>query len=94
MIFLNYIQTNKNLQESVRQNSLFMFFPAISSLPLPHDYEYERKGVCNIFMSNEPLRGKRMVKVTEGKTKIDWRLFMEDIADAFQIVALSGLIIA
>jgi hypothetical protein len=30
-----------------------------------HDYEYERKGVCNIFMSNEPLRGKRMVKITE-----------------------------
>jgi hypothetical protein len=31
-------------------------------------------------MSNEPLRGKRMVKITERKTKIDWALFMEDIS--------------
>jgi transposase len=45
-----------------------------------HDYEYERKGVCNIFMSNEPLRGKRMVKITERKTRIDWASFVEDIA--------------
>jgi hypothetical protein len=29
------------------------------------DYEYERCGVANIFMVNEPLRGKRYVKVTE-----------------------------
>ena len=37
------------------------------------DYEYKRNGVCNIFMANEPLSGKRMVKVTERKTKKDWR---------------------
>lgn len=24
------------------------------------DYEYERKGVCNVFMACEPLAGKRM----------------------------------
>jgi hypothetical protein len=48
-----------------------------------HDYEYERKGVCNIFMSNEPLRGKRMVKITERKTKIDWAFFMEEIAEQY-----------
>ena len=23
-----------------------------------HDYEYVRNGVCNIFISNEPLKGK------------------------------------
>ncbi len=28
------------------------------------DYEYERCGVANIFMANEPLSGKRYVKVT------------------------------
>jgi transposase len=48
-----------------------------------HDYEYERKGTCNIFMSNEPLRGKRMVKITERKTRIDWALFMEEIANQY-----------
>lgn len=48
-----------------------------------HDYEYERKGVCNIFMSNEPLRGKRMVKITERKTRIDWAHFIEEIANQY-----------
>jgi hypothetical protein len=48
-----------------------------------HDYEYERKGVCNIFMSNEPLQGKRMVKITERKTKIDWALFIEEISNGY-----------
>lgn len=32
------------------------------------DYEYIRNGVVNIFMANEPLTGKRFVKVTEYKT--------------------------
>ena len=31
------------------------------------DYEYERCGVANIFMANEPLAGKRFVKVYETK---------------------------
>jgi hypothetical protein len=48
-----------------------------------HDYEYERKGVCNIFMANEPLRGKRIVKITERKTKTDWAAFMEDISNKY-----------
>jgi len=44
------------------------------------DYEYVRNGVCNIFMSSEPLAGKRFVKVTERKTKQDWAVFLEEIA--------------
>ena len=45
------------------------------------DYEYARCGVCNIFMANEPLKGKRMVKITERKTKKDWAVFVKEIAD-------------
>jgi len=45
------------------------------------DYEYARHGVCNIFMANEPLKGKRMVKITERKTKKDWAVFIKEIAD-------------
>ena len=48
-----------------------------------HDYEYVRNGVCNIFMSNEPLAGKRPVKVTERKQKPDWALFVEEIAGQY-----------
>ena len=45
------------------------------------DYEYVRNGVCNIFMANEPLKGKRFVSITERKTKIDWAAFIKGIAD-------------
>jgi hypothetical protein len=48
-----------------------------------YDYEYVRNGVCNIFMSNEPLAGKRFVKVTERKTKQDWAFFLEEIANQY-----------
>lgn len=45
------------------------------------DYEYIRHGVVNIFMANEPLKGIRMVEVTEFKTKKDWAKFVKRIAD-------------
>ena len=44
------------------------------------DYEYERCGMCNIFLANEPLKGKRFVEVTERKTKKEWALFIKKIA--------------
>jgi len=44
------------------------------------DYEYERCGVCNIFMAVEPLAGKRLVRVTERKTRSDWAKFLKEIA--------------
>ena len=47
------------------------------------DYEYIRHGVVNIFMANEPLKGKRIVEVTEYKTKKDWAKFIKRIADEF-----------
>jgi len=47
------------------------------------DFEYERCGVANIFMVNEPLSGKRYVKVTERKTKKDWALLIKEIADHY-----------
>jgi hypothetical protein len=49
-----------------------------------YDYEYVRNGVCNIFMSNEPLSGKRYVKVTERKTKRDWACFIDEISSQYQ----------
>ena len=49
-----------------------------------YDYEYRRCGVCNIFLACEPLAGKRMVKITERKTKRDWAYFLEEIADQYE----------
>ncbi len=48
-----------------------------------YDYEYERCGVCNIFLASEPLAAKRYVKITERKTKKDWANFIENIADKY-----------
>ncbi len=45
------------------------------------DYEYKRNGVCNIFIANEPLAGKRYVKITKRKTKKDWAEFIREVAD-------------
>jgi transposase len=45
------------------------------------DYEYARKGMCNIFMVNEPLNGQQRVKITEKKTKVDWAILLKEIAD-------------
>lgn len=57
-----------------------------------HDYEYERCGVCNIFMACEPLAGRRMVSVTERKTKKDWAYFIEGIAEAYKAATKITLI--
>jgi transposase len=45
------------------------------------DYEYIRHGVANVFMANEPLKGRRMVEITERKTKTDWAEFIKKLAD-------------
>jgi hypothetical protein len=45
------------------------------------DYEYVRHGVVNIFMANEPLKGRRLVEVTEFKTRKEWAKFVKRIAD-------------
>lgn len=58
--------------------------PACSGQPERHDYEYERCGVCNVFMASEPLAGTRMTKVTGYKTKVDWAQFLQDIAERYR----------
>lgn len=58
--------------------------PISPGQPARDDYEYKRCGVCNIFMACEPLAGKRMVKITERKTKKDWALFLQEIAISYQ----------
>ena len=45
------------------------------------DYEYERKGTCNLFMMCEPLRGWRHVKVTQRRTRKDWAFCIKELLD-------------
>ena len=58
--------------------------PASPGQPSRYDYEYKRCGVCNIFMACEPLVGKRIVKITERKTKKDWAIFLKEIAENYK----------
>ena len=58
--------------------------PASGGSPAKYDYEYKRFGVCNIFMACEPLAGKRLVRITERKTKKDWAYFLEVIAMQYE----------
>jgi len=70
------------MDESARQliDEVKTPIPAAPGRPARYDYEYKRHGVCNVFMANEPLAGKRMAKITERKTKQDWARFVAEIA--------------
>ncbi len=73
------------MDESPRQLIRETMPPLEASCGVPErvDYEYERCGVCNVFMAVEPLAGKRLVEITERKTKADWALFLEEISDSY-----------
>ena len=55
--------------------------PAEPGRPARIDYEYERKGTCNLFMMCEPLRGWRHVRVTERRTRRDWAECIKELVD-------------
>ena len=58
--------------------------PASRGIPARHDYAYRRCGMCNIFLACEPLAGKRMVAITERKTKQDWAYFLQEIVGQYK----------
>jgi len=45
------------------------------------NYEDTRPVMVNFFRPSEPLKGKRLVEITEHKTKKDWAKFMKRIAN-------------
>lgn len=55
--------------------------PVGPGYPERQDYEYERQGVGNIFLACEPLAGKRYVKVTARRTKVDWAPFLRELVE-------------
>ena len=58
--------------------------PASPGRSAKYDYEYKRCGVSNIFLACEPLAGKRMIKITDKRTALDWANFIEDIAAQYE----------
>jgi len=55
--------------------------PADEGHPMLYDYEYERKGVCNLFLFVEPLRGWRKVFVRDRRTRVDWAECLRMVLD-------------
>jgi hypothetical protein len=45
------------------------------------DDEDERRGTANLFLWCEPLAGRRHVRVTERRTRIDWAHAIQDLID-------------
>jgi DDE superfamily endonuclease len=69
-------ETSKQLLAETREP-----IPAEPGQPQRVDYEYKREGVADLFMFFEPLTGKRMVKVTDQRTRKDWAFAMQELAD-------------
>ena len=55
--------------------------PMAPGQPARYDFEYERHGVCALFMLNEPLRGWREVVVGDQRTAIDWAHVVKHLVD-------------
>ena len=75
--------------------------PVRAGSPARYDYEYERKGVCNLFLFVEPRRGWRKVFVRDRRTQVDWarcvRVLLQEVypeAQPFQHVPVWCYIVA
>jgi transposase len=64
------------LVEEVRQP-----LPTQPGKPLRYDYEYRRKGSCNLFITFQPALGWRRVQVTDRRTKQDFAHQMKTLVD-------------
>ena len=69
-------ETSKQLVKETRRP-----ISAKPGRPARYDYEYERNGVCNLFMFYEPFGGKRYVSVTDRRTKKDWAIQIKELLD-------------
>ena len=56
--------------------------PAEPGQPERVDYEYERRGTANLFLTCEPLVGRPQVTVTEQRTAVD---FAEEVRDLLEV---------
>ena len=69
-------ETTKQLIKEIR-----ITVPAEPGIPERYDYEYERNGVCNLFMFYEPFGGKRYVSIKDRRAKVDWALQIKKLLD-------------
>lgn len=68
-------ETTKQLLAEIRQSILC---PSGTELI---DYEYERRGVCDLFMVCEPLAGQRYVSVHDCHNRLEWAGVVADLVE-------------
>jgi hypothetical protein len=69
-------ESNKELHKTPRGT-----LPAEAGQVARQDYEYERNSTANMFMTVEPLVGKRRVRVTDRRTKQDFAELLRCLSD-------------
>lgn len=69
-------ETSKTLHGHSREPQ-----PMQPGKPAREDYEYIREGTANLFLWFEPLTGRRQVKVTERRTRLDWAALVRELVD-------------
>jgi hypothetical protein len=56
-------------------------------VPAKHDYEYVRAGTCNVFVAVEPKGGRRVLEVTERRTKPEFVGFVRRLLERTYVSA-------
>ena len=46
-------------------------------------YAYEKNGSCALLMAIEPKTGKRLARVSDRRTKLDYARFMKELAESY-----------
>jgi hypothetical protein len=57
--------------------------PAAPGRPAHEDFEYIRCGTANLFLWFEPLAGKRGIKATQQRTRVDWAVFIQELVEQY-----------
>jgi hypothetical protein len=69
-------EKSKQLIEEARKP-----IPLRPGSPAKYDYEYRRNGTRNIFVAVEPKGGRRIITVTNARTKKDFANFVRNIVE-------------
>jgi hypothetical protein len=75
------------IDETSRQLLERKSIPGKPGMPERVDYEYRRCGVADIFMAFEPLAAKRVMKVTQSRTAVDFATFRRELVDVHRPTA-------
>ena len=69
------------LDETNRQFIEKRSIPPKPGNPEREDYEYRRCGVAGLFVAFEPLACKRMVKLTDTRTAVEFAHFLRELIE-------------